>query len=105
MLSHTTFEKAGEKYEGKVAEKKLQRLHFFYALLNSCSSTVRGIDVDFFSIKLQTRSDGRSYLVLARDSHRGYDFENRLSVRIHAALRFHSEDREERMQAQAMMSG
>lgn len=66
---------------------------------------MHGFDVDFFSIKRQTRSDGRSYLVLARDSHRGYDFENRLSVRIHAALRFHSEDREERMQAQAMMSG
>ena len=57
LLYPPTFEKAGEKFEGKVAEKKLQRLHFFYALLNSCSSTVRGIDVDFFSIKLQIWQD------------------------------------------------
>ena len=41
---------------------------------------------------LQTRSDGRYYLEYARDNYRNYDFETRLSVRIHAAIRFYSED-------------
>ena len=39
---------------------------------------------------LQTRSDGRYYLEYARDNYRNYDFETRLSVRIHAAIRFYS---------------
>jgi hypothetical protein len=40
---------------------------------------------------------------LARDAFGGYDFEGRLSVRIHAALRYYSEDQAERL-AQAAIS-
>ncbi|CAB4054319.1 unnamed protein product [Lepeophtheirus salmonis] len=34
-----------------------------------------------------TRAEGRSYLEFARDNYKNYDFENRLNVRIHSALR------------------
>ena len=51
-------------------------------------------------LALQTRSDGRYYLEYARDNYRNYDFETRLSVRIHAAIRFYSEDATVRCQQQ-----
>ena len=38
----------------------------------------------------QTIEEGRSYLILARDNYQNYDFENRLNVRIHSALRYYS---------------
>ena len=41
----------------------------------------------FFS---QTIEEGKSYLILARDNYQNYDFENRLTVRIHSALRLYS---------------
>lgn len=55
-------------------------------------------------IFFQTRKQGRRYLEFARDNYQGYDFESRLSVRIHAALRFYSENASER-HAQALISG
>ena len=38
----------------------------------------------------QTIEEGKSYLILARDNYQNYDFENRLNVRIHSALRYYS---------------
>jgi hypothetical protein len=38
----------------------------------------------------ETIEEGRSYLILARDNYQNYDFENRLTVRIHSALRYYS---------------
>ncbi|KAK7066482.1 Tetratricopeptide repeat protein 39C [Halocaridina rubra] len=35
----------------------------------------------------ETMEEGKKYLEDARDSYHGYDFENRLNVRIHAALK------------------
>ena len=39
---------------------------------------------------MQEVEEGKSYLVRARDNYQNYDFENRLCVRIHSALRFYS---------------
>jgi hypothetical protein len=36
---------------------------------------------------LQTMEEGKAMLLQAQSSYKGYDFENRLNVRIHAALR------------------
>ena len=43
-----------------------------------------------FSLYLQTIEEGKSYLISARDNYQSYDFENRLTVRIHSALRLYS---------------
>lgn len=53
----------------------------------------------------QTRHDGRFYLEFARDNYQNYDFENRLNVRIHAALRLHSDNVQERIAQQAIIRG
>ena len=34
--------------------------------------------------------EGKTYLISARDNYQNYDFENRLNVRIHSALRYYS---------------
>ena len=39
---------------------------------------------------MQEVEEGKAYLVKARDNYQNYDFENRLCVRIHSALRFYS---------------
>ena len=38
----------------------------------------------------QTRGEGCLYLERARDNYQNYDFESRLTVRIHSALRYYS---------------
>ena len=50
---------------------------------------------NFFSVLIvclyfQTRGEGCLYLERARDNYQNYDFESRLTVRIHSALRYYS---------------
>lgn len=44
-----------------------------------------------FSLYLQTRGEGCLYLERARDNYQNYDFESRLTVRIHSALKYYSD--------------
>ena len=43
-----------------------------------------------FFFFLQTRPEGFLYLERARDNYQNYDFESRLTVRIHSALRYYT---------------
>ena len=43
-----------------------------------------------FFLLFQTRPEGCLYLERARDNYQNYDFESRLTVRIHSALRYYT---------------
>ena len=45
--------------------------------------------INFFFL-FQTRPEGCLYLERARDNYQNYDFESRLTVRIHSALRYYT---------------
>ena len=45
----------------------------------------------YSSLYLQTRGEGCLYLERARDNYQNYDFESRLTVRIHSALKYYSD--------------
>ena len=48
------------------------------------------IDILIFRLFFQTRPEGCLYLERARDNYQNYDFESRLTVRIHSALRYYT---------------
>ena len=46
--------------------------------------------IKIFFLLFQTRPEGCLYLERARDNYQNYDFESRLTVRIHSALRYYT---------------